>query len=1024
MKRLAEVLKIRPGEERMATLVVGVMLFTSAGYTLGNTGVEALFFARFGVQFLPYMYMVLGVLSFFITMGITALLGRIRPERLYMVLPLVMAAVLVGGWALLFTKLNILYPALWLGMAVLNSLISLVAWGLASMMCDTRQSKRLFPLFNTGSILGAVLGGFSTSLLVSWIGTENLILVMAGAMLVAFGLGRALLGQRARQEVRPRRARRSQAGIITEMQKGYQYVRRSELMRLVSVSAIMFSILFFSIALPFSKAATIQFVDEDALASFLGTFNALSTGGAFLASLFLANRLFARFGIMPMLLLFPFIYLIGFGTLAVYEVFTVIVVFRFIKMLWLQGVAISAWQTMFNTVPAERRDQVRAFISGVPAQAGTFIAGAILLVGEQAFSPQQLYLIGLGAAVMTCFVIWRAGSAYKHSLVDALRAGRPTLFTDEEEPFGGFQQDATTVNVALEGMAHTDPLVRRASADILGNLDEPRAQDALVAALDDPDSEVKVTSLQSLARSGVASAMLEVASHLDDPDTDVRAQAIETLSGLTKYPGGLKTYLQPMLKDPDGFVRSRAAVGLLRLGNHAEAQDLLRSMAVLGEQDDRIHAIRAMAEWGDLEAFTLIENELNDRHAPSPVRRAAAIALGSCDSTATATLLNTLSDSDLGVREGAVQGLARLGPQTLDGVLTKLTDPASEDGALQVLELLLSQQAADKLREYAQERISSAVRYNDLWHSVDSQSQDGPLQLLADSLQDRARHDSLNALKALSLLNDRETISVAMDNLQGRDSNQRANALETLETIRDANLIRPLLEIWEPVETSQANNGPLDEILMELLEHETNNWLRACAAFAFSPNEYPGANEALTRLAETEADPFVREVAAQNLEIGETMDTTTSLSIMERILLLRRVPLLADLSPSDLKRVAAIATEHHLLDGEVIFEQDEPGDEMYVVVSGEVRVLVRNGDQGEKEVARRKAGETVGEMSVISGSVRSATLAAAGDVHLLCLDQKSFEGLLRERPEVSLAVMRMLCERLQQATQRDDAQYD
>jgi CRP/FNR family cyclic AMP-dependent transcriptional regulator len=173
-----------------------------------------------------------------------------------------------------------------------------------------------------------------------------------------------------------------------------------------------------------------------------------------------------------------------------------------------------------------------------------------------------------------------------------------------------------------------------------------------------------------------------------------------------------------------------------------------------------------------------------------------------------------------------------------------------------------------------------------------------------------------------------------------------------------------------------------------------------------------------------DTDPFVREVAAQNLQNGELMDTTATLSIMERILLLRRVPLLADLSPADLKRVAAITTEHHFLDGEIIFEQDEPGDEMYVVASGEVRVLVKNEKHDSKEVARRKVGEPVGEMSVISGSLRSATLVAAGDVHLLCLDQKSFEGLLRERPEVSLAVMRMLCERLRQATQRDDAQYD
>jgi len=462
---------------------------------------------------------------------------------------------------------------------------------------------------------------------------------------------------------------------------------------------------------------------------------------------------------------------------------------------------------------------------------------------------------------------------------------------------------------------------------------------------------------------------------------------------------------------------------LLRLGTHTEAQNMLRSMAVLGEQGDRIYAIQAMAEWGDLEAFTLIENELNDQHAPSPVRRAAAIALGACETAATDALLNTLSDEDPGVREGAVLGLAQLGPQTLNGVLTKLADPASEDGALQALSHLPTLQAEDQLREYAQSRISSALDYNDLWYSVGTHADDRPLQLLADSLHDRARHHSLNALKAISLINDRDTISVAMDNLQSQEPNQRANALETLETIQDASLIRPLLEIWEPVETSPTN-GRSGEILVNLLEHETDDWLRACAAFALSPELTSISNEILTKAAQTDTDSFVREVAAQKLQFGEPMDTIATLSIMERILLLRRVPLLADLSPADLKRVAAIATEHHFLDGEIIFEQDEPGDEMYVVVSGEVRVLVTDGEKGNREVARRKVGETVGEMSVISGSLRSASLVAAGDVHLLCLDQKSFEGLLRERPEVSLAVMRMLCERLRQVSQREDAQYN
>jgi CRP-like cAMP-binding protein len=145
-------------------------------------------------------------------------------------------------------------------------------------------------------------------------------------------------------------------------------------------------------------------------------------------------------------------------------------------------------------------------------------------------------------------------------------------------------------------------------------------------------------------------------------------------------------------------------------------------------------------------------------------------------------------------------------------------------------------------------------------------------------------------------------------------------------------------------------------------------------------------------------------------------DTLPTLSPMERILFLRRVSLFADLSPAELKRVASIASEQFFPNGEYLFHQDEAGDEMYIIVSGEVRVLVSKNDKPEAEVARRKPGEIVGERAIISREPRIASLMASGDVRVLCLDQKSFEGLLRERPEISLAVMRVLCARLKEAT--------
>jgi CRP-like cAMP-binding protein len=96
----------------------------------------------------------------------------------------------------------------------------------------------------------------------------------------------------------------------------------------------------------------------------------------------------------------------------------------------------------------------------------------------------------------------------------------------------------------------------------------------------------------------------------------------------------------------------------------------------------------------------------------------------------------------------------------------------------------------------------------------------------------------------------------------------------------------------------------------------------------------------------------------------------------------------------------------------VIARQGDSGDEMYIIVSGEVCVINERGH----EMARRKPGDYVGEMAIISQQPRMATLVAAGEVRTLSISRKPFEEILRGRFEISLAVMRELCERLRQSS--------
>ena len=140
-------------------------------------------------------------------------------------------------------------------------------------------------------------------------------------------------------------------------------------------------------------------------------------------------------------------------------------------------------------------------------------------------------------------------------------------------------------------------------------------------------------------------------------------------------------------------------------------------------------------------------------------------------------------------------------------------------------------------------------------------------------------------------------------------------------------------------------------------------------------------------------------------------DSPMALSTLERVLFLREVPLLAGLAPADLERVADFADECAYVEGEVIASEGELGEELHIVVEGTIRV-VQGGSGSERELARRTSRDVVGEMSIITREPRVASLVAGTDVRTIRLEHRAFMSILRERPEVAMAVMRVLAQRL------------
>jgi len=145
------------------------------------------------------------------------------------------------------------------------------------------------------------------------------------------------------------------------------------------------------------------------------------------------------------------------------------------------------------------------------------------------------------------------------------------------------------------------------------------------------------------------------------------------------------------------------------------------------------------------------------------------------------------------------------------------------------------------------------------------------------------------------------------------------------------------------------------------------------------------------------------------------MKTLKTLSTLDRILLLREVPMFSKLSPEDLEQIAEIAQEQLFPDQALICREDEPGNTMFIIVSGKVKVTKKAGKK-ENVIATRGAGEFVGEMAILESAPRSATLRASGDVRLLTIEGDAFERILLDRPEVAVSVLRHMSTRVRDLT--------
>jgi serine phosphatase RsbU (regulator of sigma subunit) len=138
--------------------------------------------------------------------------------------------------------------------------------------------------------------------------------------------------------------------------------------------------------------------------------------------------------------------------------------------------------------------------------------------------------------------------------------------------------------------------------------------------------------------------------------------------------------------------------------------------------------------------------------------------------------------------------------------------------------------------------------------------------------------------------------------------------------------------------------------------------------------------------------------------------------------LLARIPFFTNLPTDELDRIMSELDVVTLKPREILFQEGDTGERMYVVVSGELEILKAPDSDDELILNRIQAGEYIGEMSLVTGAPRTASVRANGDVVLLSMSRAQLMDLLQRHPHLASDMVTVLSQRLDntnEATFRD-----
>jgi CRP-like cAMP-binding protein len=129
-------------------------------------------------------------------------------------------------------------------------------------------------------------------------------------------------------------------------------------------------------------------------------------------------------------------------------------------------------------------------------------------------------------------------------------------------------------------------------------------------------------------------------------------------------------------------------------------------------------------------------------------------------------------------------------------------------------------------------------------------------------------------------------------------------------------------------------------------------------------------------------------------------------------MVLERSPLFRGLAPPVVERIVALATQRQYRGGEIVFSQGDPGDALYAVVAGRVRISAGTADGREVSFNIMEPGDAFGEIALLDGGPRTASATATEATDLVAIRRDHLFSLVEREPKVALELLKLCGSRL------------